>query len=173
MPVPHLLLLLRLPASLLIALDDRTLHFALQPWHFLIRIVHIVSMAWFFGAIILLDLRLMGVRGTVPLKPFAHHTLPWVYAAFGVAVVSGAGLFLYDPVAVGSHAYFVPKLILVALGVVNALLYHRTFYVAALAAEQRMPLGTRVAGTVSLLLWTGVVIFACLNTEGLPKVLLR
>ena len=121
----------------------------------------------------LLDLRLMGVRGTVPLRPFAQHTLPWVYAAFGLAMVTGIALFLYDPVAVGSHAYFVPKLVLVALGVVNALLYHRAGYVAALAAEQRMPLATRVAGTVSLLLWTGVVVCACLNTEGLPKVLLR
>ena len=173
MPDPHALAVLRIPTTILIALDDRTYHFALQPWHYLVRLVHVLSMAWFFGAIVLLDLRLMGLRGTVPLKPFAEHTLPWVYAAFGIAVATGIALFLYDPVAVGSHAYFVPKLILVALGFANAVLYHRTGYVAALGSAQRMPTGTRIAGTLSLLLWTGAVVCACLNVEAMPKLLLR
>ncbi len=50
---------------------------------------HILSMAAFFGGIGLLDLRLMGWRGTVPLRPFAEHVLPWLYATFAVAAVTG------------------------------------------------------------------------------------
>lgn len=115
----------------------------------------------------------MGMRGALRLRPFAEHVLPWLYATFGVALASGVALFLYDPVHVGAHAYFTPKLILVGLGVANALLFHRTGYVAALAAEARMPLGARLAGAASLAIWLGAMACACLNVEAAPKVLLR
>lgn len=130
-------------------------------------------MGAFFGGIGLLDFRLMGWRGTVPLKSFAEHVLPWLWVTFAIAVVTGAALFFYDPVRVGSHAYWAPKLVAVALGVLNAALFHRTGYVTALAAEARMPASTKVAGALSLACWTGAVVFACLDVEGPPKVLLR
>lgn len=170
---PNALDFLRLPSDLLIGLDNRNFHFALQPWHHLVRLTHILTMAAFFGGIGLLDLRLMGWSGTVPLKPFAEHVLPWLYATFAVAVVTGIALFLYDPVHVGSHAYFTLKLILTALGLANAALFHRTAYIRALAAESRMPKAARAAGAVSLALWIGVVICASLNVEAARKVLLR
>ncbi len=164
---------IRIPAHALVALDWRPYHFALQPYHYLVRTAHIVSMAAFFGGIGLLDLRLMGWRGTVPLRAFAEHVLPWLYATFALAAATGVALFLYDPVHVGSHAYWTPKLIAVALGLANAALFHRTSYVAALAAEARMPLSARTAGALSLAFWTAALVFACLDTEAAPKVLLR
>jgi hypothetical protein len=170
---PHILNALRIPSEALIALDYRPLHFAMQPYHHLVRLLHVLSMGAFFGGIGLLDLRLMGVRGAVPLKAFADHVLPWLYATFAVSVVTGIGLFLYSPVQVGSHAYFTPKLILIALGVANAAVFHRTSYLHALAAEGHLPRSARWAGAMSLLFWTGVVACACLNVEAAPKVLLR
>ncbi|MBV8615528.1 MAG: hypothetical protein JOY66_17425, partial [Acetobacteraceae bacterium] len=99
--------------------------------------------------------------------------LPWLYASFAVSVLSGVALFLYDPVHVGSHAYFSVKLTLVLLGLANAGLFHRSGYVAALAAEARMPASARVAGALSLAIWIGVVVMACLDTEPAPRVMLR
>ncbi len=170
---PSLFDFMRIPAPVLIALDDRVLHFAMQPYHYLVRLAHVVSMGAFFGAIGLLDLRLMGWRGTVPLKAFAEHALPWLYVTFGVAAATGVALFLYQPLRVGSHAYFAPKMALIALGLGNALLFHRTGYLRALAAEGAMPARARLAGAVSLALWTGVIVFSSLNVEPAPKVLLR
>jgi hypothetical protein len=164
---------LRIPAQALIALDYRPLRFAMQPYHYVVRLAHVVSIGAFFGGIVLLDLRLLGWRGTVPLRAFAESVLPWLYATFGFAVVSGVALFLYDPVHVGSHAYFAPKLLLIALGLANALLFHRTTYLMALAAERAMPTSARVAGALSLVLWTAVVVCSSLNVEPAPKVLLR
>lgn len=164
---------IRIPTQTLVAMDWRPYHFALQPYHYVVRTAHILSMAFFFGGIGLLDLRLMGWRGTVPLRGFAEHVLPWVYAMFGVSAATGVMLFLYDPVHTGSHAYWTPKLVAVALGLLNAGLFHRTGYVAALAAEGRMPASARIAGAFSLACWTAALIFACLNTEAMPKVLLR
>lgn len=170
---PSIFDFLRIPTDVLIALDNRDLHFFMQPYHHLVRLTHVLSMSAFFGGIALLDLRLMGWRRTVPLRGFAAHVLPWVFVMFGVAVVTGAALFAYDPVHVGSHAYFAPKLLFLGLGLGNALLFHRTGYLTALAAEGMPPIGARIAGAVSLLLWIAVVACSDLNVEAAPKVLLR
>jgi dipeptide/tripeptide permease len=86
-------------------------------------------------------------------------------------------LFFYDPVHVGSHAYFSLKLLLTLLGLVNAALFRRSAHFAAFApdapASAKPSAHVRFAGAVSLALWTGVVVCACLNVEAAPKVLLR
>ena len=169
---PSALDVLRIPSGALIALDWRPFHFALQPFHHLVRLVHVVAMAGFYGAIGLLDFRLMGWNDATPLRPFARHMLPLLYALFTIAFATGVALFLYDPVKVGSHAYFALKLVLVGLGLANAGIFHRVGYGSALAARV-MPRRARLAGAVSLALWTAVIACACLNVEAAPKVLLR
>ena len=149
----------------------------MQPYHYLIRLTHVVSMAAFFGGIAALDLRLMGWRAALPLRPLADQVLPWLYVTFSVAIVSGFALFFYDPVHVGSHAYFTLKLLLTMLGLVNAALFRRSGYLvkpAAGATDSSPPTPrARLAGAISLALWTGGVVCACLNVEGAPKVLFR
>jgi len=164
---------IRIPVAALVALDWRPYHFAIQPYHYIVRTAHIVSMGAFFGGIGLLDFRLMGWRGTVPLRAFAEHVLPWLWATFAVALVTGVALFLYDPVHVGSHAYWAPKLVCIVLGLANVVLFHRTSYMTALAAEGRLPASARAAGAFSLACWTGAVVFACLDSEAAPKLLLQ
>ncbi len=163
---------LRIPSDLLIALDDRDLHFALQPYHFIIRAIHLLSVAAFFGGIVLLDLRLMGVRAVAPLQGFVEHTIPWLYLTFALAFVTGAALFLYDPLHVGSHAYFTLKLLFLGLGLVNALVFHRWMLADALRASVKMPRSAKLGGAISLVLWVLVMLAASLNVEGPPKVLL-
>ena len=70
MAYPNLLDFARIPTEVLVALDWRPYHFAIQPYHYLIRITHIVSMAAFFGGIATLDLRLLGWRRALPLGSF-------------------------------------------------------------------------------------------------------
>jgi hypothetical protein len=177
MAYPNLLDFARIPTDVLVALDWRPYHFAIQPYHYLIRITHIVSMSAFFGGIATLDLRLLGWRRALPLGSFIEQIVPWLYLTFGIAFISGCALFLYDPVHVGSHAYFTPKLILTALGIANAALFRRSGYLATLtgdapAAESAI-VHARVFGALSLVLWLGVVVCACLNVEAAPRVLLR
>ncbi len=164
---------IRIPFEVLTALDWRPYHFAMQRYHYIIRTAHIASMGAFFGAVGVLDFRLVGWRSSVPLRAFAEHVLPWLWATFAVAVVTGMALFLYDPVHVGAHAYWAPKLIAITLGLINAAMFHRGGYVVALAAQDRMPASARIAGLVSLTCWTAALAFACLDTEDAPKVFLR
>lgn len=176
MPDPNVLDVLRIPSDVLIALDWRPYRFATQPYHYIIRFVHVLSMALFYGGIAALDLRLLGWRPPLSLKAFALQIIPWLYVTFAIAVISGLALFFYDPLHVGSHAYFTGKMILTGLGVINAWLFQRTGYLAALPVEGQSPehptAHARLIGAVSLVLWTGVVIFACLNVEEAPKRLL-
>jgi hypothetical protein len=173
MPDPHALSFLYIPSDLLIALDNREYRFALQPFHHLVRMVHILSISAFFGAIILLDLRLTGIRPALQLKALSELVMPWVYWTFGIGVVSGLMLFFYDPVHVASHAYFSLKLILIVIGMFNAALFNRNGFVLALNAPGAMPRHARIIGAVSLMIWAGVMICATLNVEAEPKVLLR
>ena len=132
---PNVFDLIRIPNETLIALDWRPFRFAVQPYHYVIRLVHILSMAAFFGGIAALDLRLLGWKPPLPLKAFAEQVIPWLYVTFGIAIATGLALFSYDPLHVGSHAYFTPKLILTMLGVINAWLFQRTGYLASLPVD--------------------------------------
>ena len=40
---------LRIPSQTLAALDWRPFHFALQPYHYVVRMAHIIAMSAFFG----------------------------------------------------------------------------------------------------------------------------
>jgi hypothetical protein len=175
MAYPNPLDFTRIPTDTLVALDWRPYYFAIQPYHYLVRITHVVSMAAFFGGIATLDLRLLGWRRGLPLGPFIEQIVPWLYIMFGTTLLSGCALFFYDPVHAGSHAYFMPKLILVALGVANAALFRSSGVLAALTsnAPARVVAHARVFGAVSLALWVGAVVCACLSVEAAPRVLLR
>ena len=169
----HTLAFMRIPFSVLESLDSRELHFWMQSVHHLIRLLHILAMGAFFGAVATIDLRLLGWQRTVPLRAIAIQVLPLLYFSFGVTIVTGVALFLYDPVHTGSHAYFTPKLILIVAGMAVVAYYRKTRFGVAMRAEARMPSSARLAGALSLALWTGVVVCSCLNTEAAPKVYLR
>ena len=173
MPVPHALDFLYVPSDVLVALDYRPYKFALQPVHHLVRLTHMVVVSAFFGGIGLLDLRLMGVRAALPLRAFAEHALPWLYGTFAVAMITGVMLFFYDPVHVGSHAYFTLKLIMIVLGMINAGVFNRVGFLKAMAAAGPMPNAAKIAGALSLSFWLGAMVCASLNVEAAPKVLLR
>src|ERR1700743_283452 len=121
---PHALSFLSTPTDILIPLDNRDYRFALQPYHHLVRMAHILSISAFFGAIVLLDLRLVGMKSVLPLKALSDLVRPFIYWALGIGVAPGILLFFYDPVHVASHAYFSLKLILILFGIGNALLFN-------------------------------------------------
>ena len=122
--------------------------------------IHIAAAAIVFGAILLVDLRLMGFAKKLVLKDLADTALPWALWCGVAAFVSGVILLLFDPIAVGIHTFFLPKMALIVLGALNALAFHRFVHLDGAA---RKPKSARFAGALSLALWTGVFLCASLN----------
>ncbi len=162
-----------IPPDILAALDNRPLRFALQPVHHLIRMAHILSVSAFFGAIVILDIRLMGFKPAVPLKALSSSILRWSVETFLVAMATGLLLFLYDPVHVGSHAYFTLKLLLIVIGMANAAFFNLWGFSQALTTAGPMPMRARIVGAISLVAWLGAMMCADLNTEAAPRLMLR
>ena len=164
---------IRMPVSWLTALDWRAYHFYFQRYHYLVRMVHILSMSAFYGGIFLLDLRLMGLRVSTSLRALSEQVVVMVHASFAVAMLSGVALFLYDPVHMGARAYMAPKLLAILAGLLNALVFHIAGYKRILSHEGQLSAIAKIAGATSLLCWTLVIAFSSLNAEDVPRVFLR
>ncbi len=162
----------RIPFSVLVAIDSRAVHIALQPYEFLIRAFHVLMVSVFFGGILVLDLRLAGAGKEIPLRALARLTLPWVYASFALAMASGVVLFLYDPLEVGSHDWLTPKLFFIALAFLNAAWFNIAYLPAQMISATGLTTVGKLAGVVSILLWALVILCACLNAEPPPRLLL-
>jgi len=160
----------RIPAQYLIALDNRALHFALQPWQFLIRAVHVFTVSIFFGAVLLLNLRLLGQAVELPLRPFFRLAMPVIHSSLTVTMITGVALFFYDPVAVGSHDWLTPKLLFITLGFMNAAWLNSNGKAGRLSTPSgQLTMPGKTAVIIALALWTLTIFCSCLNAEPPPR----
>ncbi len=146
--------------------------YRMQGWHGPLRLLHVLGTAAFFGGIVALDVRLLGLLGRdIALDALSRLVLPVVHTAFAVTLASGAWLFLYDPIQTGSHSWFLPKLLLVGAAMGNAALFSRprSMGLRAIGAGA-LTMHARVAGVVSLVLWLGVIASATASHEERPVV---
>lgn len=140
--------------------DLRLFFYRFEDWDWLFVFAHVASAAVLLGAILIVDLRLMGVMRSLELKKLAGLALPWAVGAALTAIGTGIVLLLFDPISVGVHSYFLLKMALILLGLINALAFHRLTRIGA--ADTRST-AARFAGALSVALWTGVFLCASLN----------
>lgn len=140
--------------------------------HAPLRLAHIISMAAFFGTILFIDVMVLRrPDGKVDLRSLIETYVPLTYSSFLLAVPTGILCFLYDPISVGNHAWFVPKMICVALALCNAACFGAPFNVGMSRLTSARAMGyTRVATLLSLALWSGAIMFATANHETRPVV---
>jgi hypothetical protein len=120
---------------------------------------HIVGLALLFGAIVPLDLRLIGFWRSVPIGAMARMLLPVAIAGLVLAVSSGALLFSTRAVEYAGVTLFWIKLSLITAAVANALLLHLT--AAWTVYQDSELLGTmprlQLAGALSIGLWLAII----------------
>lgn len=122
---------------------------------------HITGLALLFGAIVPLDLRLMGFWRSVPLSALARVLVPVAIFGLVTALVTGAFMFSSQAVKYSGMGIFQLKLALVAAATMNALFLHRT--AAWGAARAAAPAGRiyprlAVSGALSVILWLGALL---------------
>lgn len=123
---------------------------------------HAVSMALFAGLIIMMDLRLLGYAfKRSPLSQVQRQLFPWQMFTMTVSAITGGLLFYSQPLRYYGKVFFWVKMALMVFAGLNALYFHFTTYktVAVWDTTPRPPLGARLAGVFSIVLWAGVVIF--------------
>ena len=126
-----------------------------------IETLHVLALALVIGSIAMLDLRLLGVsnrdRGVIQL---AEDTLPWTWSAFVVAAITGALMFVSAATSYYDNVPFRIKLVLLALAGLNMAIFHFTAYRAAHDWNFTLPTpqSARIAASLSLLFWVGVVV---------------
>ena len=130
---------------------------AMRQWLWLypaIEITHIVGFVLLIGAVIMFDLRLLGLSPRLPLAELARHLLPWSW--LGLALIVPSGLLMFSAHAsewVGNPVFGI-KLALIAAAGINAWLFHRRAKWHAAQPSSR----TRAAGALSISLWLGVLV---------------
>ena len=129
----------------------------LFPW---IEALHVLAITLVVGSIFIVDLRLLGWAS---LDRAAHtlmvEVLPLTWGAFALAAVTGLLLFTAKAVSYGYNAFFLTKMVLLALAGINMAVFHHLtrhevgdWGVGVRASQQ-----ARIAGGISLALWIAIV----------------
>ncbi len=120
-----------------------------------------------FGTIMIIDLRLIGKASmNRTVTGLMGEILPLTWVAFALAVLTGALLFISQPVDYAANTAFRLKMVALAFAGLNMLAFHAGAYrhVATWDALTLPPTRARLAGAVSLTLW--IAIIACGRTIG-------
>lgn len=114
-----------------------------------VNVAHVVGVALLFGAIAVLDLRLMGVWRGAPLAAIARPCERVAAVGFALASLSGAALLVAQAEDYVANPLLAAKLVVIGLAVMNLAVLHRS------AALTRGVDGPRLAwaGGLSLGLW--------------------
>ena len=127
-----------------------------------IDMFHIAAISMVFGMIAILDLRLTGLAFTdFSVTDLSRQVLPWTWAAFAVAALTGALMFTGQAVKYSHNFAFLVKIALMALAGLNVLVFHFITYrgVAKWDEGVAVPWAARFAGTLSLVIWIAVAAY--------------
>ena len=120
----------------------------------LANIAHILGLVLFVGAILFLDLRLIGFARSLPALNVARALTPVMLFGFALQIASGVLLFSADARPLWANPVMQIKAALIAFGLVNALVF-RTLWNRRLADWDETAPG--IARTqAGLLTWLGV-----------------
>jgi hypothetical protein len=131
-------------------------------WGFQITVaIHILGMIVSVGLLLWMDLRLLGFALTrAPVSLVVRRLMPWFGTGFAVMFLSGGALFAGYATAAYGNRYFRIKMAAIVLAGLNALVYHFVTErrIVIWDRDPRPPTGARLAGLISLLLWTTVIL---------------
>jgi hypothetical protein len=127
-----------------------------SPWAFaVIESVHLLGLSVIGGAVLLVDLRLLGLGlKNQRIADVARAAFPWLVASLIVMLLTGFGLFLSEPTKCYYSQPFWVKMSSLALAILFTFTIRRR---VTLADETRVrPIWFKLVAVVSLALWFGV-----------------
>jgi len=131
-------------------------------WLFpIVETLHVTALTLFFGSIALVDLRLLGLaQREAGVSDVARDTLPLTWAAWCVAALMGALMFVSKADSYAANTLFRLKFLCMVFAALNMLVFQFGAYRQVGRWEHgEPPAAARWAGALSLALWTAVVCF--------------
>lgn len=125
-----------------------------------IESVHVITLALVVGTIAIVDLRLLGLASTSrSYAELSREVLPWTWASFAFAAISGSLMFVSQPVGYFGNLAFRIKILLLCLAGTNMLVFEFITGrdTARWRREDPVPLPGKIAASFSLAFWITVV----------------
>lgn len=125
-----------------------------------IETLHVIAITLVLGTIAVVDLRLMGYAShRRSAQRLIAELLPFTWGAFVLAVVTGLLLFAAKSIDYAQNNMFLAKMCVLVLAGANMAVFHFGIHrrIGAWHETFPPPVGARVAGFTSLVLWVVVV----------------
>ena len=91
------------------------------PWTYpVVNVIHVLGVATLFGAVLILDLRLLGVGRRAPLAAITTIAAPVAMAGFALAAASGVCLLAANALEYQGNPVLLVKFSAIGLGLANA-----------------------------------------------------
>ncbi|WP_371345167.1 DUF6644 family protein [Ancylobacter sp. IITR112] len=126
--------------------------------YLLVNAAHILGIALLLGAILVLDVRLLGALSTAPLAVMGPLQVRVAACGMGLAVLTGLWLFSVRPAEYAANPAFLTKLALLAAACANIVLQHAHPAYRRAMQGGPVPARLRVSAALSLLLWLAVLV---------------
>jgi len=118
-----------------------------------LNLLHLLGLVLLLGPMLLLDARLLGAGRTFSLPAVSRALTP--LAVFGLVLLLGSGfcLFAADAGPLSADGLLQLKLLLIAMGIGNALLFRQLWSARLGDWDTHAPLSGRLQAALSLLIW--------------------
>ena len=126
------------------------------PWTYaVVNLSHILGVGALFGAVLILDLRLLGVWRRAPLAALAGAAAPVAAVGFALAATSGLGLLATKATEYIGNPFFYIKFPAIAIALINVMVLNR---LPAWRARETRELSERERRQLA---WMGGTSLAC------------
>lgn len=119
----------------------------------LVNLLHLLGLTLLLGPMLLLDLRLLGAARQFSVPAVSAALTPWAAVGLLLLLPSGALLFTADAGPLLVNPLLQVKLLLVALGIANALAFRWLWSARLQDWDWRPPRAGQVQAAVSALCW--------------------
>jgi hypothetical protein len=123
--------------------------------------IHLLAIGLSVGMLCWFDLRLLGLAfRDQPVSKVWRQVMPAAFVGFAVMFITGGLLFWAEAMTAYQSVHFWIKLVLLALAGVNAFIFERTGHTDMEEWDTAPvpPLRARMAGLISLVLWTAIIV---------------
>ena len=117
------------------------------------NLAHLLGLVLLIGPMLLLDLRLLGAARQYPVRALTATLTPWAMAGLLLLLPSGAMMFTADAGPLLGNSLLQVKLLLIALGIANALAFRWLWSTSLDDWDRVPPLAGRLQAALSALCW--------------------